>query len=135
MPTTPKMAVIFPVVVLLFLSAQNGLSHQIEASNYKSSSTIRFSNLYQDGMVLQREPDAATIWGYGSIQNDAEAVLECSLKGQKLSESTAHPYNVDEDIWQMELEPQNGGASCNITMTAGNEVLSLKDVSRSDIKG
>jgi hypothetical protein len=42
---------------------------------------LEFASYYQDGMVLQREPASAVIWGTGELLGELEAVLECSLQG------------------------------------------------------
>jgi hypothetical protein len=44
-------------------------------------SCLEFASYYQDGMVLQREPASAVIWGTGELLGDLDALLECSFQG------------------------------------------------------
>ena len=99
----------------------------------KFSSTVRFSNLYQDGMVLQREPEKATIWGYGIIPEGTEATIDCSLRGKRLPVLRTRLVGVDDEIWKMEVGPIKGGTSCNIEVVVADGVLRLKDVLFGDV--
>jgi hypothetical protein len=46
-----------------------------------SGNCLEFASYYQDGMVLQREPASAVIWGTGELLGEVEAILDCSLQG------------------------------------------------------
>ena len=103
------------------------------------SDTLRISNLYQDGMVLQRAPEAATIWGYGTIPDDAWVRVDCwGDRGTKMRFSGDRPILEDGNTWKLILPPQTGGTTCNIDIfeitEAGEDVLlSLKEVLFGDV--
>lgn len=119
--------------LLLFFLCINSLFGELDTRVSKVMSALRFSNLYQDGMVLQRYPESATVWGYGIITEGIEAKLDCSLKGKRLPISRSGVFTQEENIWKMELEPQNGGTSCNISVIWDDGILTLNDVLFGDV--
>ena len=86
-------------------------------------------------MVLQREPESATVWGYGTLPDGSDATVSCSLPHSTLfREQSATPYQDEDNVWKLELEPQAGGTICTITVNTGCGVqISIKDVLFGDV--
>jgi len=103
----------------------------ISANDYESD--VRFSNIYQDGMVLQREPYKATIWGYGIIPEGTKAITNCSLERKPLCTLESKLFQLDDNVWKMEVEAIKGGAVCNITVTLSDNDVKLKNVLFGDV--
>ena len=72
-----------------------------------SSVSVRLSNLYQDGMVLQRRPDKATIWGYGIIHDEIKAITNCTLYGNIMNGMESPVTQINNQIWQTEVGPRS----------------------------
>ena len=84
--------------------------------NNCNQNEFRFSNLYQDRMVLQREPESATVWGYGKLPQDSDATVTCTTPAKMEKVFRAFPFQESDDIWKLQLEPQAGGTICTITI-------------------
>ena len=97
-----------------------------------ASEEVRFSNLYQDGMVLQKRPESATIWGYGVIPIGTTAEFQCILDGA-LFEFTESLIMIQNEIWMMEISPQEASTSCNINIMVSNQILTLENVLFGDV--
>lgn len=108
---------IFTFILSTLLVKGNVLIDQEQ--NPCSQNDFRFSNLFQDGMVLQREPEAATLWGYGTLPDRAAATVTCSTPQKTKHSFHAVPQQEAEEIWQLELKPQVGGAICTIEINLG----------------
>jgi len=97
---------------------------------------LRLAQFFQDGMVLQRAPEKATIYGFGELLPGTFAALSCSLKGQNLPLQYGFP--LEDGIkaggdWIVELDPQEAGTVCDIQIVGGEEELSLKNVIFGDV--
>ena len=119
----------------IILSNINTLLAYIKYYNTKepSSASVRLSNLYQDGMVLQRRPYKATIWGYGIIPDEIKAITNCTLYGNIMNGMESPVTQINNQIWQTEVGPIEGGAICNISMPIPNNFLQLNNVLFGDV--
>ena len=113
---------------------------QTEGAEYLSTNLIekdefRFSNLYQDGMVLQRGPESATIWGYGKLCDGPTAKLSCFTESKRPSTFIFIPHQEELDIWTLELDPQPGGYRlCTIEVNNGcGEEISIEEILFGDV--
>ncbi|XP_014871091.1 sialate O-acetylesterase [Poecilia latipinna] len=109
------MALIFVVVVLL-------------AALHDSDGTLRFASYYGDHMVLQKAPQKAVLWGYGSEREQVAVYLTSSTVLQKVLSDP-----VTNGIWQVTLEPVDAGGPYSIYAVAEGSISSLKDVLFGDI--
>ena len=83
---------------------------------------LRFAQFFQDGMVLQREPESATLYGFEELIPGTEAGLSCSLKGEYLSLQVGIPVRTglkSEGDWMVELPPQEAGTVCDKVIVRG----------------
>jgi len=95
-----------------------------------SSLALRVASFFQDGMVLQRAPQSARIYGFDAISPDTvQAFVSCSLDGQEftfqavpLRSSGGRSWwdwtrNKKADgYWEVDLPPQTAGTLCDITI-------------------
>ena len=103
-------------------------------SRVSTASPFRFSNLYRSGMILQREPESATIWGYKNTTDELQVALDCTKDDKQLSPQNSRIVLEDENIWKIELDPQLGGTSCNILVTSASEgEIALQNVLFGDV--
>ncbi|XP_007562839.1 sialate O-acetylesterase [Poecilia formosa] len=109
------MALIFVVVMLL-------------AALHDSDGTLRFASYYGDHMVLQKAPQKAVLWGYGSEREQVAVYLTSSTVLQKVLSDP-----VTNGIWQVTLEPVDAGGPYSIYAVAEGSISSLKDVLFGDI--
>merc|ERR1711936_790868 len=96
----------------------------------------RLANFFQDGMVLQRAPEKATVYGFEELVPGTFAALSCSLKGRSLPLQYGLPVESEptaEGDWVVELDPQEAGTVCDIQIVGGEEELSLKNVIFGDV--
>ena len=85
-------------------------------------------------MVLQREPESATVWGYGVLPDGSDVTVSCLSPSNELSTFKAIPYQEDESTWKLELEPQAGGTVCTISVDVGcGGKISIKEVLFGDV--
>jgi len=97
---------------------------------------LRFAQFFQDGMVLQREPESATLYGFEELIPGTEAGLSCSLKGEYLPLQVGIPVRnglKSEGDWMVELPPQEAGTVCDIVVVGGEQVLELNQVIFGDV--
>ena len=94
---------------------------------------IRFSNLYQDGMVLQREPEKASIWGYGIIPEGSKALIHCNETNEGLTFMESNIFQTDDQLWKVDVGPIKGGSSCNISVAVDNINVRLNNVLFGDV--
>merc|ERR1719495_817077 len=73
-------------------------------------------------MVLQSNA-INKVWGYGSLTNE-EIVAHCEETNGYRSKSSFTPYQVNENIWEVVLDPQESKTVCMIEMTNTNLMLS-----------
>ena len=100
------------------------------------SQSLRLCHLFQDGMVLQREPELATIFGFEELIPGTEAFLTCSLKGKNLPTQVGIPMKTRSGIegdWTVELPPQEAGTLCDIQILGRFFLLSLNQVIFGDV--
>jgi len=97
-----------------------------------STEEIRFSNLYQNGMVLQREPEKATIWGYGKIPGGTTINVKCLLNGNPTQFDEALTM-IQDDIWQVQIRPLKATTTCNLTLIILHQELLLENVLFGDV--
>ena len=85
-------------------------------------------------MVLQREPESATIFGFEEILPGTEAILSCSLNGQALplQYGRSRPTKIEGE-WMVELPPQKGGSKCDIQIVNTEEAIALDGVLFGDV--
>jgi len=107
-----------------------------------SVKAIRFASIFQDGMVLQRAPQSAVIFGFDSLQPGAEAFLSCNLKRRERREVQGFQRlpvqsNGEEGEWQVTLPPQPAATTCDITIVGfgeeGEQEVSLAGVIFGDV--
>merc|ERR1711970_648871 len=97
---------------------------------------LRLASFFQDGMVLQRAPEKATVYGFEELVPGTFAALSCSLKGQNLPLQYGLPVESApsaEGDWMVELDPQEAGTVCDIQIVGGEEELSLRNVVFGDV--
>lgn len=130
--TTFRYGAVLQFIFLIVLAEGDTLMNQDENPCHQND--FRFSNLFQDGMVLQREPEKATLWGYGTLPDGAAATVTCSTP-QKTKHSFDGVLRQDaEEMWKLVLEPQVGGAVCTIEINLGcGGQISIKEVIFGDI--
>jgi len=127
-----QFGLVLEFIFAIFLVEGKGLMNKHDTPC--SQNDFRFSNLYQDGMVLQREPEAATIWGYGTLPDGAAATVTCSTQKKTKHTSKGALRQEPEEMWKLELEPQVGGSVCTIEINLGcGGQISIKDVSFGDV--
>ncbi|XP_078023370.1 sialate O-acetylesterase [Epinephelus lanceolatus] len=103
-------------VVLIFVAA----IHRCEGD-------LRFASYYGDHMVLQKSPESAVLWGYGSDGAPVTLILSGPTK-QKTS-----PVTVTNGIWRVTLDPVEAGGPYNVTAVTKDSNATLKDVLFGDI--
>merc|ERR1711970_58348 len=97
---------------------------------------LRLASFFQDGMVLQRAPEEATIYGFEELIPGTMAALSCSIRGHTLPVQYGHPLETEgraEGDWMVELEPQEAGTVCDIQIVGGEEEINLKNVIFGDV--
>jgi len=93
-----------------------------------SQAVLKFNNYFGSGMVLQHEV-RNKIWGYGTIIEE-KVIADCDYDGQKSSKKFS-PYQVEENVWEVLLDPQKANTVCRIEVTDSH--LFLDDVIFGDI--
>jgi len=97
---------------------------------------FRFASFFQDGMVLQRAPQSATIFGFDAT-TEAEAFVSCTLNGRPLdvqrARVTASQNNQQGGSWEVTLPPQEAATECDISIVSGDEELTLTNVIFGDV--
>ncbi|XP_052802059.1 sialate O-acetylesterase-like [Mya arenaria] len=91
----------------------------------KCHGAIRFANYYNNHMVLQRAPQRANIWGFGT------AGVAVSVKIDGLVVST---INVGADgVWKTLLPATTAGGPHNVSVTSSDGGAALSDVMFGDV--
>ncbi|XP_041850929.1 sialate O-acetylesterase isoform X2 [Melanotaenia boesemani] len=88
---------------------------------------LRFASYYGDHMVLQKSPQRAVLWGYGTDG----AQVTVSLSGPVPQKTSSAPMT--EGIWQVTLDPVVAGGPYNVTAASQNSTVILTDVLFGDI--
>merc|ERR1712142_1121030 len=99
---------------------------------------LRLANVFQDGMVLQRAPESATLYGFEELIPGTEAVLDCSLNGKRLPLQSGIPVSDRTKLgnpgdWMVELPPQEAGTLCDILIIGSEEQVNLNQVLFGDV--
>ena len=102
--------------------------------NVPVQSQMRFASIFQDQMVLQREPESAIVFGFEAFLPTSQAFVSCAENGVQL-DKLALVVEVEEDgSWRAEIPPQVGGSECDITVVNGDEFsheeIQLKQVNK-----
>jgi len=128
------MFLFWQICFLLSAVFAEGKPYGSEVNNKHGESEVRFSNFYQDRMVLQRAPESATVWGYGVLPAKSKAIMNCSDGQNELWSTTSIPFQDSDEMWKLELEPQVGGSVCSIEIGLGDEdQISLQNVLFGDV--
>ncbi|XP_076000886.1 sialate O-acetylesterase [Genypterus blacodes] len=88
---------------------------------------LLFASYYGDHMVLQRSPERAVLWGYGT---DGEQVI-VYLSGP--TNHTTSPVTVTEGVWRVTLDPIEAGGPYTIIAAVHANKITLTDVLFGDI--
>ncbi|XP_022291611.2 sialate O-acetylesterase-like [Crassostrea virginica] len=92
---------------------------------------LSFASYFNDGMVLQRSPQSAQVWGYCSKPGQNITV---TIDGQHPVRAFAVDYpDVQGGVWSVSLPPQGGPGPVTIEATDGQGTVSLKDVLFGDV--
>ncbi|XP_048766253.2 sialate O-acetylesterase-like [Ostrea edulis] len=92
---------------------------------------LSFASYFNDGMVLQKSPQSAQVWGYCSQPGQNVTV---TISGQQPVRAFAVDYpNVQGGVWTARLAPQNGPGPVTIEATDGQNKISLSDVLFGDV--
>ncbi|KAI9537208.1 hypothetical protein NQZ68_027242 [Dissostichus eleginoides] len=98
-----------------------------QPSIHDCDGVLRFASYYQDHMVLQKSPERAVVWGYGS--EGAQVSLTLSGQNQqKISQAT-----VTNGTWRVSLDPVEAGGPYNVTAAVQNITAVLTDVLFGDV--
>jgi sialate O-acetylesterase len=90
-------------------------------------SQFRFAQVYSDHMVLQREPQTASIWGFSAP--GASVALKAGV-ATATATATASPAG----IWRASLPAQPASSTpVTLTATSGGATISIKDVLFGDV--
>ncbi|XP_017322201.3 sialate O-acetylesterase [Ictalurus punctatus] len=86
-----------------------------------------FASYYGEHMVLQRAPEKAVVWGYGT----AGAEVQITLAGPQNEQVKSVP--VLEGIWKVILDPVQAGGPYNLTAVQKGNKIVLTDVLFGDV--
>ena len=101
----------------------------LSSSCLQVNAQIRFSSVFQDGMVLQREPESAVVFGFGAFLPESESMLSCSQEDGRVMMKQSLSVVVGEDgSWRSEIPPQKAGTLCDLSVVNGEEEVILKQV-------
>ncbi|XP_061537464.1 sialate O-acetylesterase isoform X1 [Phycodurus eques] len=98
------------------------------ASFQHSDGDFGFASYYGDHMVLQKSPERAILWGYGSPEG--AQVTVCLSGTMKHKSSTV---TVEKGIWRVTLDPIEAGGPYNVTAALENSSATLTDVLFGDV--
>ena len=87
---------------------------------------VKFANYYSDGMVLQRDPDQAHIWGTG---DSAGATVDIKVDGSATSQATVG----SDRKWSANLPAMQAGGPHTIEVQSGGSSAMLSDVMFGDV--
>ena len=85
-------------------------------------SQIRFASIFQDQMMLQREPESAIVFGFDAFLQTSQAFVSCSENGVQLGKLVLVVEVEEDGSWRSEIPPQAGGSECDITVVNGDEL-------------
>ncbi|CAD5111204.1 DgyrCDS536 [Dimorphilus gyrociliatus] len=124
------------VILVIITAALIGMLAHHYTTTYKK---LRLAVLFQDNMVLQREPQRARIWGYGpsSPKNQSIFVQLKNKTGHIVQSQTTQTVKTgNEYIWSIYLEPMNKGGPYMIEVQLEGfkeEVLKIKNILFGDV--
>ncbi|KAL3067756.1 hypothetical protein OYC64_022186 [Pagothenia borchgrevinki] len=99
----------------------------VAASIHDCDGVLRFASYYKDHMVLQKSPERAVVWGYGS----EGAQVTFTLSGQK--QQNISQATVTNGTWRVTLDPVEAGGPYNVTAAVQNITAVLTDVLFGDV--
>ncbi|TST73070.1 Sialate O-acetylesterase [Bagarius yarrelli] len=88
---------------------------------------FRFASYYGEHMVLQKAPEKAVVWGYGTTG----AEVQISLVGPQHKQVQSAP--VFDGIWKVVLDPVPAGGPYNLTAVQNGSRIVLTDVMFGDV--
>ncbi|KAG7333024.1 hypothetical protein KOW79_003159 [Hemibagrus wyckioides] len=88
---------------------------------------FRFASYYGEHMVLQKAPEEAVVWGYGTTG----AEVQISLAGQQSEQVKS--VSVLNGIWKVILDPVQAGGPYNLTVVQKGIKIVLTDVLFGDV--
>ncbi|XP_060779355.1 sialate O-acetylesterase isoform X1 [Neoarius graeffei] len=88
---------------------------------------FRFASYYGEHMVLQKAPEKAVLWGYGTTGAD----VQISLAGPQNEQVKSVP--VLDGIWKAILDPVQAGGPYNLTAVQGGSKILFTDVLFGDV--
>ena len=95
------------------------------------NSQLRFASIFQDGMVLQREPESAVVFGFGAFLPESYYLtLDCSQDDQEMVERSLSVVVGEDGSWRSEIPPQTAGTLCDLSVVNEGEDIILKQVWR-----
>jgi sialate O-acetylesterase len=90
-------------------------------------SALQFAHVYNDSMVLQREPLQASVWGWADPGEKVTVAIKATADGATMGE-TSVTASV-EGKWRVSLPAQPAStAPVMIVATAGSATAQLEDV-------
>ncbi|GAA6089676.1 sialate O-acetylesterase isoform X1 [Tachysurus ichikawai] len=88
---------------------------------------LRFASYYGEHMVLQRAPEKAVVWGYGTTG----ALVEIYLTGPQNKQVKS--VSVFNGFWKVILDPVQAGGPYNLTAVQRESKIVLTDVLFGDV--
>ena len=103
------------------------------AASSASAAALTFSHVYSDGMVLQRGPQASSVWGWAA----PGATVKVSVASESAPDAVvaaAQAVARADGAWRVSLPPQpSSTAAVAITATDGTNSETLHDVLFGDV--
>ncbi|KAK3548559.1 hypothetical protein QTP70_014478, partial [Hemibagrus guttatus] len=93
----------------------------------RESDEFRFASYYGEHMVLQKAPEKAVVWGYGTTG----AEVQISLAGPQSEQVKS--VSVLDGIWKVILDPVQAGGPYNLTVVQKGSKIVLTDVLFGDV--
>lgn len=92
---------------------------------------LSFASYFNNGMVLQKAPQSAQVWGYCAKPGQNITV---TINGQQPVKAFSVDYpNVKGGVWTATLSPQEGPGPVTIEATDGQNKINLTDVLFGDV--
>ncbi|KAG5836824.1 hypothetical protein ANANG_G00232720 [Anguilla anguilla] len=88
---------------------------------------LRFASYYGSHMVLQKAPEQAVLWGYGSNEYKVTVFLVGEL------EFHSQVVDVQNGTWRVTLPPQTAGGPYNVTAIQQDAQVTLTDLLFGDV--
>lgn len=94
------------------------------------AAALQLAGIFQDGMVLQAEPQPSSVFGTGAVLPGIQAVVSCEERAAVVAQGELVD---DAGGWQVVLPPQTAGAVCDVEISGDEEVLVLRRVLFGDV--